>query len=284
MLWVKLVFTMIRSTTLVACKVCSGAALLASAFLVSCRASPPPRRVAGPESAQLQARPADTKPETKVQVSPSEAPQPEPAPSAGPVGPSAALLDPSIANATAPERFTVLLETSKGALHIDLRRSWAPHGVDRFYNLVKIGYFDGNVFFRVVGDFVAQVGIHGDPAVNRAWRTRSIEDDPVVQSNVRGMVSFAASGKNTRTTQFFIDLGDNATLDRLGFAPLGRVREIDIAQKLHAGYGEAPPAGRGPLQARIQRDGDAYLKAQFPELDSIKRATITDEKPSPARF
>jgi peptidyl-prolyl cis-trans isomerase A (cyclophilin A) len=151
--------------------------------------------------------------------------------------------------------------------------------VDRLYNLARLGYFDGNAFFRVVEGFVAQVGIHGDPAVNRVWRARSIEDDPVAQSNVRGMVSFAASGKKSRTTQIFISLADNAGLDRLGFAPLGRVRELDIAQKLYAGYGEAAPAGRGPSQTRIQREGNAYLKAEFPNLDYIERAVIEDERP-----
>jgi peptidyl-prolyl cis-trans isomerase A (cyclophilin A) len=188
------------------------------------------------------------------------------------------LLDPKRASDTAPERFTVTLQTTRGELHIDVRRSWAPRGADRIYNLVRAGYFDDTAFFRVIDGFIAQVGISGVPEVNRAWRSAPIEDDPVAQSNARGTVSFAAAGKNTRTTQIFINLSDNPQLDAMGFAPFGRVRELDLAQKLYAAYGEGAPSGRGPLQARIQREGNAYLKGSFPQLDYIERATISDEK------
>jgi peptidyl-prolyl cis-trans isomerase A (cyclophilin A) len=235
-----------------------------------------PERAAAPENAP---QPAPAAP-------PAQEPEKPPAaePSAGEIA-AAKLraLDPSNATRTAPERFTVVLETTRGDLHLDVRRSWAPLGADRFYNLVKLGFYEDVAFFRVIEGFVAQVGLHGEPAVNELWRAQRIEDDPVTQSNLPGMVTFAMGGKNTRTTQFFINLGDNANLDKMGFAPFGRVRELDVLKTLHAGYGEGAPGGRGPLQARIQREGNAYLKAEFPQLDYIKRALVVDEKsPSPS--
>ena len=191
------------------------------------------------------------------------------------------LLDPSRARTAAPERYTVLFQTTRGELHLDVRRSWAPHAADRLYNLVRIGYFDDTAFHRVLAGFVAQAGISGDPLVNRAWRGQRIEADPVAQSNVRGMVSFAASGKTGRTTQFIIDLADNPRLDAAGFAPLGRIRELDVAQRLYAGYGEPAPGGHGPILARMEHEGNAYLRAAFPKLDYIQQATISDEKRVP---
>ena len=261
--------------------------LFACSALGSCQAAPPPGGVTAPPPPALQGTAAPTPPsgavpEVTIHPTPvgagdtpaSAAPAPE-------LEPSGALRERSFFRETkAPERFTVLLDTTKGEIHIDVRRSWAPHGADRFYNLVRAGYFDGNVFFRVIDGFVAQVGLHGDPKVNEVFRSRTIPDDPPVQSNVPGMVSFATSGKNTRTTQFFIDLADNARLDKLGFAPFGRAREIEIARALYSVYGEGAPAGRGPMQARIQREGNAYLGAEFPKLDSIKRASVVDEKPT----
>jgi peptidyl-prolyl cis-trans isomerase A (cyclophilin A) len=207
-----------------------------------------------------------------------DAPAQVPPPEARELDPK--LLDPRLASETAPERFTVTFETTRGDLHLDVRRSWAPNGADRMYNLVRAGYFDDTAFFRVVDGFIAQVGISGMPQVNSAWRGARIDDDAVAQSNARGTLSFAAGGKNTRTTQVFINLSDNPQLDGMGFAPIGRIRELDVAQKLYAGYGEGAPSGRGPAQARIQREGNAYLKASFPELDYIKRATVSDEKGS----
>jgi peptidyl-prolyl cis-trans isomerase A (cyclophilin A) len=252
-----------------------------AALLLACRASAPPHR--GP----AQALDLGSKPQAVAEPSPAPPPAqvpPQPEPAAAPEAPpdpSSPLINPRLANLTAPERFTVSLQTTKGELQIDVRRSWAPHGADRFYSLVRAGYFDGNVFFRVIDGFVAQLGIHGDPAVNRAWRSERIPDDPVKQSNVAGMVSFAASGKNSRTTQLFINLSDNPQLDAMGFAPIGRVREIATARTLHSGYGEGAPSGRGPLQARIQSQGNAYLHAEFPQLDSVKQATVIDEKFAP---
>jgi len=191
--------------------------------------------------------------------------------------PKPALLKPSLAAETAPESYKVKLETTKGDVVIEVTRAWAPNGADRFYNLVKIGYYDGAVFFRVIDGFMAQVGMHGDPAVQAAWMKASIPDDPVTQSNTRGMVTFAALGTpNSRTTQFFINFGDNSYLKQYGpFAPFGRVVQgMEVVDKLYSGYGEGAPKGRGPSQGEIARQGNAYLKASFPELDAITRASL----------
>jgi peptidyl-prolyl cis-trans isomerase A (cyclophilin A) len=187
---------------------------------------------------------------------------------------TAALKDPSKLNEKAPDKFTVKLETTAGDILMDVDRSWAPKGADRFYNLVKNGYYDDVAFFRVIGGFMAQVGIHGDPELNKVWRNARIEDDKVKQSNTPGMVSFATAGPNTRTTQFFINFGNNARLDGMGFAPFAKVRDMKVVEKLYAGYGEGAPSGKGPSQGRLQTEGNKYLKAEFPKLSWIKKATI----------
>ena len=176
----------------------------------------------------------------------------------------------------APERYAVRFDTTKGPVIIDVTRAWAPLGADRFYTLVRDGYFTDVAFFRVVSGFMAQAGIHGDPEVNTRWRPRRIPDDPVVQSNTRGMVSYAMGGPGTRTTQFFINFVDNSRLDGMGFAPFGQVRDMTAVDALHSGYGEGPPSGRGPNQGRIQTEGNAYLRAEFPQLDYIRSASIVD--------
>lgn len=178
--------------------------------------------------------------------------------------------------AAAPPTFNAKFETSAGTFVIEVHRDWAPQGADRFYNLARSGYFEGVRFFRVIPGFMAQFGIHGDPAVSAAWRAERIPDDPVKQSNTRGMVTFATAGPNTRTTQFFINFGDNAMLDGQGFAPFGRVVEgMDVVDKIHGGYGEGAPNGRGPDQGRIQAQGNAYLEKDFPKLDYIKSVTLS---------
>ena len=187
-----------------------------------------------------------------------------------------ALLDPAAAAKRAPDRYAVKLRTSKGDLLIDVQREWAPLGADRFYNLVTIGYYDDNAFFRVVEEFMAQVGINGHPRVNEIWRAQRILDDPVRQSNTRGMVSFGTSGKNSRTTQVFINFGDNSRLDDMGFAPFGKVRDMKVADALYSGYGDGPPRGQGPRQKRMQMEGNAYLKAEFPKLDYIQKASVVE--------
>jgi len=177
--------------------------------------------------------------------------------------------------ARAPATFRARFETSKGAFVIEVQRDWAPLGADRFYNLVKSGYYDGVRFFRVIPGFMAQFGIHGDPQVSAVWRDARIPDDPVRQGNARGMVSFATAGPGTRTTQLFINYRDNSQLDGMGFAPFGRVAEgMEVVDRLYGGYGEGAPGGRGPEQGRIQAEGNAYLERAFPELDQVRRATI----------
>lgn len=185
------------------------------------------------------------------------------------------LLNPAMLNETAPAAYRAKFETARGEFVIEVQREWAPEGADRFYNLVKSGFYDGVRFFRVLSGFVAQFGIHGDPKVAAAWRDERISDDPVRQSNTRGFVTFATAGPDTRTTQVFISYGDNSRLDGMGFAPFGRVVEgMEVVDALYAGYGEGPPRGRGPNQGRIQAEGNAYLESDFAELDSVVKATI----------
>jgi peptidyl-prolyl cis-trans isomerase A (cyclophilin A) len=186
-----------------------------------------------------------------------------------------ALLDPFAATEQAPATFKVKFETTKGDFVVEVTRAWAPLGADRFYNLVKLGYFEDIAFFRVLDGFMAQFGLHGTPKVTSAWKTAPIKDDAVTQSNKRGTLSFATSGPNTRTTQLFINYNDNVPLDRMGFSPFGKVVEgMEVVDSLHKGYGEGAPKGSGPDQGKIEREGNAYLKARFPKLDYIERATL----------
>lgn len=179
----------------------------------------------------------------------------------------------------APDRFRARFETTAGEFVILVHRNWAPLGADRFYNLVKSGFFDGTRLFRVIPGFMAQFGIHGDPQVSAAWRDQRIPDDPVLQSNKRGMISFATAGPGTRTTQVFINFGDNSRLDAMGFAPFGQVVEgIEVVDRLYGGYGEGAPGGLGPEQGRIQAEGNAYLDRGFPKLDQVRHATLVPEQ------
>jgi peptidyl-prolyl cis-trans isomerase A (cyclophilin A) len=190
-----------------------------------------------------------------------------------------ALLDPSLATETAPDTFKVKIETTAGDFTIEIHRDWAPLGADRFYNLVKIGYYNDVAFYRVLKGFMAQVGMHGDPAVTAAWMKARIQDDPVVKSNTKGMVTFAMGGQpGTRTTQFFVNYANNSYLDKpSNFAPFGEVVEgFETVKKLYNGYGEGAPRGKGPSQARLFREGNVYLKADFPKLDYITQATVID--------
>ena len=169
----------------------------------------------------------------------------------------------------APDSFRVAFETTRGNFVIDVNRAWAPRGADRFHQLVRSGYFKDIGFIRVLPGFVAQFGMHGDPATNRRWESQRIPDDPVAHSNERGTVVFATSGPDTRANQFFINYSDNARLDAMGFSPFGRVVEgMSVVDSIYAGYGEAPD------QARVGAEGNAYLKRQFPRLDYIKSARI----------
>jgi len=184
--------------------------------------------------------------------------------------------EPASTDEQAPPKYTVKLETTEGEVLIDVHREWAPRGADRFYTLVKAGFYDGSAFFRVLDGFMAQTGLNADPALTRQWRDRRIEDDPPTQSNQRGTCSFATSGKDSRTTQFFINFGDNGKLDGMGFAPFGKVRDMTAVDKLHSGYGEGFPKGNGPSQKKIHMQGNAYLKAEFPDLDYIESARIVE--------
>jgi peptidyl-prolyl cis-trans isomerase A (cyclophilin A) len=191
-------------------------------------------------------------------------------------GQSANLGNPAALKETAPATYKVRFETSKGAFVIDVNREWAPNGADRFYNLVKNGFYDGVRFFRVLDGFMAQFGINGDPGISAKWREARIPDDPVRQSNKRGSITYAMAGPNTRTSQVFINYGDNSSLDRQGFSPFGQVSSgMNVVDALHNGYGEGAPRGQGPDQGRVQMEGNAYLAKNFPRLDFVKKATIT---------
>ena len=182
---------------------------------------------------------------------------------------------PENATEQAPAEYDVVLDTTKGNIRIHVVRAWAPNGADRFYNLVKLGYFNDTAFFRVIEGFMAQVGMHGVPGVNARWQEAQIPDDAVAQSNTPGMVTFAARGQpNSRTTQFFINMGNNANLDQMRFAPFGRTRDMDVVRALYSGYGEGAPRGRGPSQGRIAAEGNAYLRRDFPNLDYIRTASL----------
>ena len=180
-----------------------------------------------------------------------------------------ALKNPAALKEKAPETFKAKFQSTKGLFIVEVKRVWSPNGADRFYNLVKSGYFENVKFFRVVPGFVVQFGIHGDPAISAKWREANIQDDKVVSSNKRGFLTFAISGPNTRTTQLFISLGDNERLDAMGFSAFGHVIQgMDIVDKLYSEYGEQPD------QRAIQKQGNAYLDKEWPKLDSIVKAEI----------
>lgn len=190
---------------------------------------------------------------------------------------SAALLtpDPAALSAAAPDSFAVVVMTSEGEFEIRVRRAWAPLGADRLHYLAQHGFFPGARFFRVLPGFIAQVGLSGVPAVDEAFDRQAFTDDPVRTGNRRGTVVFATAGPNTRTTQLFVNLADNAQLDGMGFAPVGEVvRGMEVVERLHAGYGEGAPYGPGPDQGRIMKEGNRYLRSAFPELDSIASVAL----------
>jgi peptidyl-prolyl cis-trans isomerase A (cyclophilin A) len=181
-------------------------------------------------------------------------------------------------DAVGPDSFTVHVVSSKGPFDIRIHRDWAPRASDRLYFLFGAHYYDGVRFFRTVDNFVTQFGISGDTAVSRVWSKMRIKDDTVLKSNVRGTLSFAAGGKDTRTTQLFISYRDNSRLDATGFAVFGQViAGMNVVDSLYKGYGEGAPRGQGPSQGKIQSDGNAYLIKDFPRLDYIITARITEQ-------
>ena len=243
--------------------------------------APPPAEQAKtppPPAAPPEVKPAPTEPlppEPAEKVQPKELEKEKVPPKPKPAGPNPALLNPSLAKEKAPAQFRVKFETTKGAFVAQVTRASAPLGVDRFYNLVRMGYYNEVAFFRVIDGFMAQFGIHGDPKVNEKWESARINDDPTRESNVRGAITFATAGPNTRTTQLFINFGDNSQLDSRGFAPFAKVVEgMEVVDQLYKGYGEGAPRGGGPSQDLAQSQGNSYLRAQFPKLDFIKRASL----------
>lgn len=231
--------------------------------LMACGSPAPETKPAPP--AEKPAAPVE-KPAPK----PAEPPPQAAAPVTPPPGANPALYDPTKATLTAPETYAVKFETTAGEFIVDVTRAWSPLGADRLYNLVKAGFYDDTGFFRVVPGFVVQFGLNGDPNVNRVWRDARIQDDPAGQTNARGTVVFATSGPNTRTTQVFINFADNARLDKMGFTPFGKVRDMAAVDKIN------PAHGQKPNQGQITAQGNAYLKSSFPDLSFITKASIVE--------
>ncbi|MGD0694526.1 MAG: peptidylprolyl isomerase [Terriglobia bacterium] len=200
---------------------------------------------------------------------------------AAPAAAKLSLLEPAALNQKAPDTFKAKFTTTKGDFVVQVTRAWSPLGADRFYNLVKNGFFTNVYFFRVVPGFVVQFGINGDPKIAAAWSHANIQDDPPGKaSNKRGTLTFAMAGPNTRTTQIFINFGDNSGLDRQGFTSFGEVAAgMDVVDKLYNGYGEQVTN----LQGEIATQGNDFLKARFPNLDSIKSAVILRAAPAAAK-
>lgn len=186
----------------------------------------------------------------------------------------ARLRNPSQLTDTAPDVYRARFETSKGEFVIEVHRAWAPRAADRFYNLVKYGFYDDARFFRVLDGFMAQFGLNGDPAIQRAWRSAQFPDEPTTQSNLRGYVTFARSGApHSRDTQVFISYTDNSHLDPQGFAPFGQVVSgMEVVDELYSGYGRQ----NVPDQQRLIRDGNAYLEREYPLLDYVRTAVIEE--------
>ncbi|MCC7339498.1 MAG: peptidylprolyl isomerase [Bryobacterales bacterium] len=253
------------------------AALFATLLLISCQSkeqsSAPPAPSEAPPAAsgvsEAKPAPAEANPaENAPAATPTaeEPPAQSTAPGTRPAQPTPARVAPKD-----PNVIMVRMKTTKGDIDIELHKDWAPLGVARFRELVDSGYFDGARFFRVVPGFVVQFGIAANPLLTAKWDGSEIQDDPVLQSNTRGIVTFATAGRNTRTTQLFINLGDNPRLDNMGFAPIGRVvRGMDSVDSIDSRYGEAPQ------QPRIEDEGEAYLSREFPNLDKIVSARVID--------
>lgn len=190
---------------------------------------------------------------------------------------STSLLHPALLTAKAPADFKVRFTTTGGDFVVEVHRDWAPLGADRFYNLVRHGFFTNASFFRVVPNFVVQFGLNASPAVNKVWEDAKIQDDPVKETNSRGRLVFATAGPGTRTTQLFINFADNGRLDGMGFAPFGEVVEgMDVVDKIYPGYGEQPS------QDLITSQGDAYISKNFPKIDKIKFAHVVPPAPAAA--
>ncbi len=228
-------------------------------------------------------QPEGAKPEPKADAPPTakpagkaptkaEGPVPTPLPADAP----ASWTDPSLAAEEAPATFTCQFDTTQGSFDIEVTRAWAPLGADRFYNLCKVGFWNGARFFRNIEGFMVQFGMSAYPDANNAWKTATINDDPVTQTNAPLMVTFAKTGRpNSRSTQVFINHGDNKNLDSMGFAPFGKVASgADVVGKLYSGYGEGAPRGKGPRQDLLGAYGETYLADKFDKLDKITLTTV----------
>jgi peptidyl-prolyl cis-trans isomerase A (cyclophilin A) len=250
------------------------AAAVASGPVVAQESKPKPP---APQTAKPKPRaPQTAKPKPAPTAKPGTGQKPATAARGRGAGPTAAvkarLRNPAKLKDVAPATFKAQFDTSVGSFVVEVHRDWAPIGADRFYNLVKYGFFDDVRFFRVIPNFMVQFGINGDPSVQSAWREANLQDDPVKQSNKRGFITFAKTGApDSRTTQVFINFRDNAGLDRQGFSPFGQVISgMEVVDKINPQYGGAP----SDEQPRIQMQGNAYLNKAFPKLDYITKATI----------
>lgn len=253
-------------------------ALCALPLLVACEA-PPPEPSAG-SAKKDPSGPTGAQSAATGQGATTAAPQ---AVAKGPFPESTnpAMMDPSKATETAPDKFTVKFETTAGNFDVECTREWAPNGVDRFYNLVKIGFYDDVSLFRAVKGFVVQFGIHGNPEVSGKWRDAKLPKDDVKGSNSRGMLTYAMAGSpDTRTTQLFINLKDNANLDGMGFAPICKVTDdgMSVVDKIYMGYGERPSKSQGTIQTQ----GNKFLRQNYPELDYIKTVRLAGDAAAPA--
>lgn len=249
----------------------AGAALLALAACAPAASHPDADPVPAPASPE---------PQTAVVSLPAPAPRQEPLaatalPTVKTSAPSG--MTPADANAVAPAVFTIAFDTSKGTFSAVCHKAWAPKAANRLYNLAQLGYFDDTIFFRVIKDprpFVVQWGIHGDPAVNKAWENAKLEPDPVTQTNRRGTLTFAMGGQPpTLTTQVFVNLADNGRLDAMGFAPVCQIDPagMKVVDSFFGGY-EGKPSNDQP---RIQAEGNTFLRSTYPELDSVLRAKVS---------
>jgi cyclophilin family peptidyl-prolyl cis-trans isomerase len=235
-----------------------GVILSAAVLLIGCKTKEPATEPKPAETAKVETPappPAETKPSTEA--TPAKAGN---------------LLKPSTLEEKAPEKYEVRFVTTRGEFMVQVTRQWSPQGADRFYNLARGHFYDNTAFFRVVPGFVVQFGIAEKPAVSAAWKHTEIQDDPVLQTNKRGYLSFATAGPNTRTTQVFINLKDNPRLDGMGFSPFAVVEGngMNVVEMMYEGYGD----NAGPEQDKIETQGTPYLKKGWPKLDYIKSASI----------
>lgn len=250
--------------------------VIAGMLFCGCKSEPKPAENAEPAKPSAES-PAPATPAPAAEAPPAKTATPAtenpPAPAPGTF--DHALLNPSRLKDQAPATYKVRFDTTRGQFTITVTRAWAPLGADRFYNLVKHHFYDDAAFFRVVPGFVVQFGISGHSQVSAAWKHTDIQDDPVTQTNKRGYITFATAGPNTRTTQVFINLKDNARLDQMGFAPFGVVdgNGMNVVEMMYEGYGDAS----APDQDALEKRGNAYLKQGWGKLDYIKTASLVTQ-------